>query len=185
MARIIDLKKKTTSEQADSNHPVPAPAQEKSPSASHLSWSGVFEHRQPNTRLIFIVSMILFTVAASTVVFQKNIITAIFFALLGGVLLLNSKKKPADETFNISSLGIRAGEKTYKFSEIKSFWIEYDPALGIKELSLQLKKWHEPYLKIVLAEENPVQLRLFLLDFIAEVEHQDTIVEVVSRKLGL
>ncbi len=82
-------------------------------------------------------------------------------------------------------MGIKTNDFLHRYGELKSFWIEYDPTLGIKELSLQTKKWYLPYVKIPIDEQNPVQLRLILLEFLPEVEHKDTLVEILARKLGL
>ena len=135
--------------------------------------------------IITAVSLALFAVAALMQIFQKNIITTIFFGLLGVVILIRAGKKPEVVDFEISPLGVKAGERFYGFREIKSFWIEYDPALDIKELSLQLKKWYHTYVKIPIYEQNPVQLRLILLAFLPEAEHEDTLADTVSRKLGI
>ncbi len=64
-------------------------------------------------------------------------------------------------------------------------FLDNDPALDIKELSLQLKKWYRAYVKIPIYEQNPVQLRLILLSFLPEVEHKDTLADTVSRRLGI
>ncbi len=124
-------------------------------------------------------------IAVLVQVFQKNIITTVFFALLGLVLLLNAKKKVNTGNFEINPAGVEIHGTFYSYSEIKSFWIEYDPVLGIKELSLQLKKWYMPYVKIPIEGQSPVQLRYVLLEFLPEVEHKDSIVEILSRKLEL
>ena len=99
--------------------------------------------------------------------------------------MIRAGKKPEVVDFEIGPLGVGVGERLYGFREIRSFWIEYDPALDIKELSLQLKKWYHAYIKIPIYEQNPVQLRLILLSFLPEVEHKDTLADMVSRRLGI
>ena len=205
MARIIDLKNRRPQPQKPQieaaavrphqfarprpleNPPSPPPveAETPEPKAKTLSWSGpLFVHR-PNVKAVLAVSLTLFAIAALTQIFQKNIITTIFFGLLGVVLLIRAGKKPEIVDFEVNPLGVKVGEQLYGFREIKSFWIEYEPALGIKELSLQLKKWYFPYVKILIYNQNPVQLRLTLLTFLPEVEHKDTLADAVSRRLGL
>lgn len=150
-----------------------------------LSWSGPLYVHRPDMKIIVVVSLVLFAIAALMQIFQKNIITTIFFGLLGVVILIRAGKKPEVVDFEIGPLGIKVGERLYGFREIRSFWIEYDPVLDIKELSLQLKKWYHTYVKIPIYEQNPVQLRLILLAFLPEVEHEDTLADTVSRRLGL
>jgi hypothetical protein len=155
------------------------------PKTQALSWSGPLYRHQPNMKIVVIVSAALFAIAALVQILQKNIITTIFFALLGAVILIRAGKKPEIASFKVGPLGVKVGERLYGFREIKSFWIEYEPALDIKELSLQLKKWYYTYVKIPIYDQNPVQLRLTLLAFLPEAEHEDTLADTISRKLGL
>lgn len=150
-----------------------------------LSWVGPLYIHRPDMKVIAVLSLTLFAIAALVQIFQKNIISTIFFGLLGVVILIRAGKKPEIVNFEVNPLGIKVGERLYGFREIKSFWIEYDPALDIKELSLQLKKWYHTYVKIPIYNQNPVQLRLVLLAFLPEAEHEDTLADTVSRKLGL
>ncbi len=150
-----------------------------------LNWSGPLYVHRPDLKMIIAVSLVLFAIAALVQFFQKNIITTIFFGLLGVVLLIKAGKKPEVVDFEVNPFGVKVGEQLYGFREIKSFWIEYDPGLDIKELSLQLKKWYRAYIKIPIYDQNPVQLRLILLSFLPEVEHKNTLADTVSRRLGL
>ena len=154
------------------------------PTTRTISWSGQL-HLTPNVPAIIVASVIFFGIAALVQIFQKNIITTIFFALVGFVILLNIKRKHELASFEINPAGVVINGARHAYQEIKSFWIEYDPELGIQELSLQLKKWYAPYVKIPIYGQNPVQLRYALMEFLPEIEHKDSIVEIVSRKLGL
>ncbi len=165
--------------------PGPASPSLGGPKTQALSWSGPLYIHRPDMKIIAAVSLALFAIAALMQIFQKNIITTIFFGLLGVVILIRAGKKPEVVDFEISPLGVKVGEQLYGFREIKSFWIEYDPALNIRELSLQLKKWYHTYVKIPIYNQNPVQLRLILLAFLPEAEHEDTLADTVSRRLGL
>ncbi len=149
-----------------------------------ISWSEQ-TYFQPSIKNAVLIAIALFAIATLVQIFQKNLITTTFFALLGAVILLNASKKRQPKKFEIGPMGIKTNDFLHRYGELKSFWIEYDPTLGIKELSLQTKKWYLPYVKIPIDEQNPVQLRLILLEFLPEVEHKDTLVEILARKLGL
>lgn len=155
------------------------------PKARVISWSGPSSEYRPNIKAILTISFLLFAIAVLVQIFQKNIISTIFFGLLGVVILIGAGKKPRIANFEINSIGVKVDDRLYNFQEIKSFWIKYEPSLGIKELSLQLKKWYSTYVKIPIYDQNPVQLRLTLLAFIPEAEHEDTLADAVSRKLGI
>ena len=189
MNRIIDLKNQANKPQPANSQSsfelrtaIPIPPS--SPEPRVISWSGQL-HLRPNVPAIIIASLIFFGIAVLVQIFQKNIITAIFFALIGFVILLNVKRKHEVGRFEINPAGVRIDGENHNYTEIRSFWVEYDPTLGIQELSLQLKKWYAPYVKIPIYGQNPVQLRFALLEFLPEVEHKDSIVEIVSRKLGI
>lgn len=189
MAHIIDLKNRDRKPQPENGQGffeqqsvILAPSS--SAATRVISWSGQLNF-SPNIIAIVVASAIFFGIAALVQIFQKNIITTIFFALLGLVVLLNAKRKPEMGHFEINPAGVRINDENHNYPEIKSFWIEYDLDLGIQELSLQLKKWHTPYVKIPIYGQNPVQLRFALMEFLPEVEHKDSIVEIVSRKLGI
>ncbi|MBI2063156.1 MAG: hypothetical protein HYT61_02880 [Candidatus Yanofskybacteria bacterium] len=180
MAHIIDLKNRQTVLKPENGERLNL----EQSSIRVISWSGRLYH-QPNRFAATVAAVIFFGIAVLIQIFQKNLITTVFFALIGAVILLNTRHEPTNNNFEINPGGISVNGKIYNYREIKSFWIEYDLTLGIKELSLQLKKWHTPYVKIPIAEQNPVQLRLALLEFLPEVEHKDTLVEILARKLGI
>lgn len=200
LAHIIDLKNRIKKSQPENGpglfrqNQTPAPATPaqlhheannyQSPTTRTISWSGQL-HYHPNVPAIIITSVIFFGIAILIQIFQKNIITTIFFALIGVVILLNSRRKPEIGRFEINPAGVVIDDTRHVYPEIKSFWIEYDPELGIQELSLQLKKWYSPYIKIPIYGQNPVRLRYALMEFLPEVEHKDSMVEILSRKLGI
>lgn len=149
-----------------------------------ISWSGPMSSHEPDKRFVIVVSGVLVLSAVLSQIFQGNIITTIFLALLGVMIFVQSRKEPEEGSFEVSPVGIKINDTVHHIREVKSFWIEYQPE-GIKELSLRLNKWHAPYLKIPIGDTNPLQIRSMLVLFIPEEEHEDTIVEIVQRKLGL
>ena len=155
------------------------------PEAKILNWSGPLYIYRPDMKVVILLSFSLFFIAALFQIFQKNLITTILFSLLGMIILIKANKKPEIVNFEINPLEVKVGEKLYQFREIKSFWIEYEPELNIKELSLQPKKWYHAFVKIPIYDQNPLQLRAFLLKFLPEVEHKDSLADALSRKLGL
>jgi len=155
------------------------------PETKILKWTGPIYVHQPDKKAALLLSFTLFAIAALFQIFQKNLITTILFSLLGMIILIKANKKPEIVNFEINPLEVKVGEKLYQFREIKSFWIEYEPELNIKELSLQPKKWYHAFVKIPIYDQNPLQLRAFLLKFLPEVEHKDSLADALSRKLGL
>lgn len=193
MQRTVDLKKKPVEEDGhEEKFERFDPVRISPPSEGQLitgsqpiqiAWSGLLRNYSPNLRAISIFSGLLFLVGIFFIFFQKNIFAAAFFMAAAGFLLVSAKKKPPETDFVVGPLSVRIGHGEHAFKDIKSFWVEYNPG-GTKELSLQLKKWYMPYLKIPIYHQNPVQIRAILLKFIPEVEHEDTIFDVIEKVLG-
>ena len=116
--------------------------------------------------------------------FQKNILTAIFFFLIATIILVFTFKKKLAIPWEINKHGIAIDTSFFPYQELKSFWIEYQPQY-IQELSLQSKKWYHGYFKIPIDGKNPLKIREALLEFLPEERHEDSLVETISRKLGI
>lgn len=116
--------------------------------------------------------------------FNKDTLTAIFFILSSLVLILYSNKMPEISKVTINQTGIAVGNNLYYYRDLKSFWIHYDPG-NIKELSLESKKWYVPYVKISIENSSPIHIRSLLINFIPEREHEHSLVDIVSKKIGL
>ena len=82
------------------------------PQSKIISWSAEL-YRQSDFKTVVVISLVLFLIAVLVQIFQGNIITTVFFALLGMVLLLNTKKKSETGSFEVGSLGIKVERKLY------------------------------------------------------------------------
>ena len=74
---------------------------------------------------------------------------------------------PAQLMVSIFEDGIQAGENFYAYRDLKSFWIIYEPP-EVKTLYFDFKSAWRPRLPVPLAEENPVEVRRFLLKYLEE-----------------
>ncbi|MEK7506955.1 MAG: hypothetical protein AAB585_00205 [Patescibacteria group bacterium] len=182
MAKIIDLRKK--SDILEKPAVSPETNGVRSPVES-IVWFGPLYYHSPDFKAVWVVVTLLWLTAASLQIFQKNITTTIFFVLLGLMIIIHAKKKPAEGEIKISPLGVQVGERSFNQQELKSFWIDYRPDVGVKELSLQMHKWYLPYIRVPLNNQNPVQTRSFLIKFIPEVQHEETLADSIMRRLGL
>lgn len=184
MDRIIDLKKHhrpvVPQSPADRKDDVRKPSDSDFLS---ISWEGPLSIHSPNPLAAISFSIFVYLVALFFFLVIKEFLTGVFFALAGTLLLINFKKKPPIVKFTVGPLSIFIGEKEIKFSEIESFWIEYEP-LTVKELSIKIKKWYFPYIKMPLFNKNPVQVRKILIKYIPEERHEDSAIESISRRLG-
>lgn len=149
-----------------------------------ISWEAPSFYYNPQKRYLslIIASLMLGTIAMLT--FGDNILTSIFLILSSLVLLLYGSQKPAVSKIKVDQSGILVNDSMYCYKDLKSFWIDYDPR-GQKELSLESAKWYMPYVKILLNDQNPVEVRSLVINFLPEKEHENSLVDQIGRRLGL
>lgn len=86
------------------------------------------------------------------------------------VLLFHSHPKMLSVT--LSRKGIQIGEKSFSFSEVKSFWIhEMSDAFSI--LHFRTHSRFAPDFRIVLSDQDPSEVREFLKQFLAEAKETE------------
>jgi len=117
-------------------------------------------------------------------IFRYDTLTSIFLILASLVLLLYGKQKPTISKIVVDQSGILVGDIMYYYKDLKSFWIDYNPG-GPKELSLESAKWYMPYIKVLLNDQNPVEVRSLIVNFLPEKEHENSLVDHIGRRLGL
>ncbi len=158
------------------------------PAIQALNWkiSGEIKpHQQTVNKLAIItIDIALLLLGLFFLIFQKNIITAVFFFLIVLVTFILIYKEKKLVRWGLGHRGLEIDNRFYPYDEIKSFWIEFSPPY-LKELSFKFKKWHQSYIKIPLDREDPIALRRYLTGFVQEEKHEDTIIEIISRRLGI
>ena len=105
---------------------------------------------------------------AFTITFDKGNYLFIILIVLATALywiLENSKVKELD--FTITYDGIFLANKFIDFADLKNFYIIYQPP-QTKNLYLQYKNNFRPYIQIPLLNQNPVEIRKILLQFLPE-----------------
>ena len=113
--------------------------------------------------------------------FAKNILFALFIGLSYFLICVYAFKKPNNLRLSISIRGIRINKTLYPLDNLKSFWIFYEPP-EIKELSVRSKKTIMPYIKIPLGEQNPVEIRRFLIKYLPEKRQEESLIDNLSRQ---
>ena len=149
-----------------------------------ISWEAPSFYYNPQKRYLSLVTMALMAGAVALLIFKYDTLTSIFLILASLVLLLYGKQKPTISKITVNQSGILIGDIMYYYKDLKSFWIEYNPG-GPKELSLESAKWYMPYVKVMLNEQNPVEVRSLVINFVPEKEHENSLVDQIGRRLGL
>jgi len=149
---------------------------------NYLEWSAPeFVQYSKNKSWFIIVGLI-----AAGLFLWALLIKNLLFALLIGLsffsLVTFALKKPREIRLAITSKGIKIDKTLYSFDNLKSFWIFYEPP-EVKELSLRSKKTIMPYIKISLAEQNPAEVRKFLIKYLPERKHKESLIDNLARQL--
>ncbi|MBT3355949.1 hypothetical protein HN784_00495 [bacterium] len=145
-----------------------------------LSWQALKFESTPKSTAWYVVIFVILVSLVALGLFSDNFPLAILAILIGLILYLFEKKESQYFKFGITTEGIFAQDRIYKFSSLDNFWIFYKPN-GRKDLSLKSKKSLIPYIQIPLGDVDPSTLREALLDFIPEVEHEEAIADSLER----
>jgi len=126
---------------------------------------------------IITIALGIFALLTDSILFMIAIVLAFF------VFYIYAKKEPRIIKFKIDEKGIEVDGKLHEFGDLRSFWIFYDPPLE-KTLSLRSKKSFFPYIRLTIANENPTEIRKFLLNFLPEKRHQESIIDIWMKRIG-
>ena len=197
MSKILDLRKKPAPGKKFGQPPLKPgeevavaqkatkTTQQLSPKDSpHIFWEAPSFYYNPQKRYLSVLIVALLTGAIALLIFKYSTLTSIFLILSSLVLLLYGNQKPTISKISVNQSGILVDDIMYNYKDLKSFWIEYNPG-GPKELSIESAKWYMPYVKILLNNQNPVELRSLIISFLPEKEHENSLIDHIGRKLGL
>jgi len=153
-------------------------------SPSLFQWEAPSFYYNPQKKYLVLTVIILIVGASILLFYGGDILLAIFLLLSSLVLVLYANKKPVISKVSVDQNGVSVNDHAYYYEDLKSFWINYIPN-GPKEISLESKKWYLPHVKISLEKENPIEIRSFMIKFIPEKIHEQSLADYVAQKLGI
>ncbi len=140
--------------------------------------------RVPSKKTAVLLAVLL-TVSAGAVLFMnRDLMFAAVLVLAGILFVISSFKDPVYQQVRIDTSGVTVQDRRYFYSEIKSFWISYEPAV-VKELSLELKKKYTQRIRIPLENINPLEVRRAMVTLVPEKEYEESIIDQIARKLNI
>ncbi|MBI2451178.1 MAG: hypothetical protein HYV52_02480 [Parcubacteria group bacterium] len=168
--------------ETEKNQSTPEIATEIAASSDQMfEWQGPdFEKKERGKNWYWIAGISAATLIIISIIF-KNYLGALVFFLFTAIFYFENKKQPKIYNFQISPNGIAIGSRHYKFNELESFWIFNEPPT----LSLESKNTLTPYIKIPLGNQEPLQVREFLLKFLLEKEQEEGLTDIIVKKLKL
>ena len=122
-----------------------------------------------------IVVLVLGGIVYNAITFSLAIITFAF------VYYLVRMENPKDMEVKISNVGIKVGGRKYSYGDIKAFWVIYEPPY-LKTLNIKIQNNINCDVTIQLNDQNPAEVRDFLMEKIPEMEGQkEKLSEIFAR----
>jgi hypothetical protein len=148
-----------------------------------FEWEAPEFEKKDKTNSWFILPAIA-TIVLGIIAFATDNILFLILILLGFfTFYIYAKKEPRIISFKINEKGIEIDGKLHQFESLRSFWIFYNPPTE-KEISIRSRKTSSPYIKIPLAEQNPNEIRKYLLKFLPEKRHKESLIDIWMKRVG-
>ena len=154
------------------------------PEKEEITWRAAEYEYTEKTLTWFIVVGIVVLVIAITSLLSHNFFFAIFALLACGVIFLFARRRPDVLDFSVGERGVFAGEKlSLSFDEIEHFSI-YSHQGHLDELILKKRSIVNPLVRIPLDSQTGEKVRVFLKGKMEEVEFQESLIDIISDRLG-
>lgn len=129
---------------------------------------------------IIIAGLLLYSV------FSVNFLFGVIVILMVIIYFFYFTRQPRKIDLKITEDGIELDGKFYSYKELKKFWVIYDPP-KVKNLYLDFKSISKPLISIPLEDQNPVEVRKALLDYLEEdiEKEEESASDGLSRILKL
>jgi len=148
-----------------------------------FEWQALEFDKTEKNKSWFILPGIIAIILGIIALLIDNILLLILILLGFFNFYIYAKKAPRTITFKINEKGVEIDGKLHEFENLRSFWVFYNPPEE-KELSLRSKKTFFPYIRIPLAEQNPNEIRKYLLRFLPEKRHKESLIDIWMRRIG-
>ncbi len=147
-----------------------------------LQWEAL--EYEPSTReenWFYTIGIVAIIAIVLSIIF-KNFLFAIIILLSAFTLIMYELRPPRLQTIKITAKGIQVEKELFPFGNILSFAItDGKPArhLIININRLVLSKIH-----LSLGETDPEKIRQILIQRLKETEHKETVIDLISDRLG-
>lgn len=145
-----------------------------------IQWSFFDVPVYSRSTMWYVVMSLLFLGIFTYAIFSNNILFAFILLLFVLVMIISNRNRKQIE-FKIMEDGVSIGSRFYPYKDIEKFWIIYRP-LETKTLYLHFNRLITPRIPIPIDDQNPVEIRKYLLKYIEEDLNQDE--EPFSDKLS-
>ena len=147
-----------------------------------LSWTTPEFIRYEKTRSWFIGLGIIAAGFFIVSVLIKNYFFALLVPIAAFLTYIHAQKYPRKLTVKITESGIEMENfLSIQHKDISSFWIFEEPENT--NLSLETKKFLQPKITILLADQKPEIVREAIVKFVKEKKQEESLIDIIARKL--
>ncbi len=116
----------------------------------------------------------------------RNFLFAVVVIMAGVIIALSALREPQKIPFLITTRGVALGHQFVSYKDLRSFWILYEPP-HLKNLYLDFRSPITPHLVIPLDDQDPIEIRTALLEFLIENETQEDepLTDILGRFLKI
>ncbi len=129
--------------------------------------------------------VLAFGIGATLIIYalkDGNPLFALIILLLALILFTHHRQAPMQLNFTLFETGVQVGDKFFLFREIDSFWVIYEPPVVKRLYLLPKNRSLRGEISIPLLDQNPVEVRRVLLEYLKEDLDRDE--ETHNDKLG-
>ena len=148
-----------------------------------FEWEAPEFEKTEKSKSWFIIPAVIAIILGIIALATNNILFLILVLLGFFIFYVYANKEPRIIKFKIYERGIEFDNQMHDFESLRSFWIFYDPPME-KEISLRSKKTFFPYIRIPLGNQSPIEIRKYLLKFIPEKRHRESVIDIWMRRIG-
>jgi hypothetical protein len=147
-----------------------------------LNWeTQEYHYTEKTADWYWIVGIVTITIAIIAIILN-NIVFAILILVASFTLTLFASKPPKIMEVEINNLGVNIGRTHYPYGNLESFWVETRE--HVPKVLFKSKKLLMPYIVVFIEDVEPGDVRLFLLNHLAEEEHVEPFLEKLLIYLG-
>ncbi len=143
-------------------------------------WVKEYEKRERSKRWYMIAAISVVGLLAYSLISQ-NYLFSLIVVLFGIIVYLHDMQNPIDVYFAITEVGVILGKKFYRYNELSTFWIIYNPP-EVKNLYFTLNNMVKHRLQVPLLDYDPRPVRDYLKKFLKEDLDQEE--EPMSDRLA-
>jgi hypothetical protein len=143
--------------------------------------------KHPKSKRWYIIASIVTSLLIIYAIWESNYFFALILLLSFGLVVFYDNEPPRKVLFKIQYDGVEVGKRFYEFETISNFFIIYKPKEGVKRLYFQFKNPIKGRLSIPLNDEDPVEIRNYLLLYLDEDldKENEPLSEGISKILKL